>query len=152
MVAFDADAVSVGYVFDVAALALGQQQAEDGVGGVVAEELAEGLFVVGDVVFADEFEEVLRSVERQRGFGEVGIGGEEAAGLAVDVGEVAAASAGDEDFASWQAAVVEQGDTASALACDGGAHEAGGSGTEDDYVEASGWGAQLVSADTGGGN
>ncbi len=69
-------------------------------GGVIAEELSEGFLVVRDVVAVDELDEVLRGVESQCGFGEVGVLGEEAVGRGVEVGEVAASSAGDEDFAA----------------------------------------------------
>jgi len=39
-VVFDGDRVGIGDVLDFAALALGEEEVEDGVGGVVAEELA----------------------------------------------------------------------------------------------------------------
>ena len=107
-------------------------------GRVIAEELAEGLFVIGDVVFVDQLEEVARGVKRQCGFREVWIIGEKAIRFAVNVGEVATASARDEDLAAGQAAVVEQRDAAAALACDGSAHQACGSSSQNDYVKFSG--------------
>jgi hypothetical protein len=137
--ALDLDAVGVGYVLYMSAFTLRQKQVEDGVGGVVAEELAQRFLVIGDVVLLDQLDEVARGVERERGFGEVRVLREEAAGLAVDVGEVAAAASGDEDLAAGQATVVEQGYAAAALAGNGGAHEACGSGSEDDGVELAWW-------------
>ena len=62
---------------DVGGGAFGEEQVEDVVGGAVAEELAEGLFVPGDAVFGDEREEVLRGVAGERGVGKVRVGGEE---------------------------------------------------------------------------
>jgi len=109
------------------------------VGGVIAEELAEGLFVIGDVVFVDQLEEVARGVERQRGFREVWIVGEKTIRFAMDIGEIAAASARDEDLTAGQAAVVEQRNAAAVLACDSSAHEACGSGSQNDRVKFSYW-------------
>ena len=65
----------------------------------------------------------------------MGVGGEEVFGAAVDVGEVAAASAGDEDFLAGAFGVVEEEDAAAAAAGFDGAHEAGGAGAEDEDVD-----------------
>ena len=46
----------------------------------------------------DECKEIRRRVARQRRLREVGIRREEILGLAVEVGEIAAAAAGDENF------------------------------------------------------
>ncbi len=54
---------------------------------------AEGLFVVGDTVLPDQGDEVGGGEAGERGFGEVGVLGEEVFGAGVEVGEVAAASA-----------------------------------------------------------
>jgi hypothetical protein len=115
--------------------ALACEEVDDVAGGAVAEELAERFFVVGDAVLFDERDEVLRGVTGERGAGEVGVLREEVFGGGVEVGEVAAASAGDEDLFAESVGVVEEEGAAAALAgCDGG-HEAGGSRAEDDYVE-----------------
>ena len=52
----------------------------------------------------------------------------------MQVGEVAAASARDKDFLADAASVFEQGDAAAAMSGGEGAHEAGGTGAEDDRV------------------
>ena len=52
-----------------ARLHLGQQHADDVLGAVVAEELAERLFVPGDAVLFDQRDEVVRRVARQRRLG-----------------------------------------------------------------------------------
>jgi hypothetical protein len=85
---------------------------------VVAKELAEGFFVPGDAVAIDELNEMARLVEGERGFGEVEIIREKVRWGAAEVGEVASTAAGDEDFASGLAIVLEQRDAAAAPAGD----------------------------------
>jgi hypothetical protein len=63
------------------------------------------------------------------------IGGEKILRLAVDVGEVAAAAARDENFLSQPVGVFEQCNAAAALARFDSAHEAGGASAEDQCVE-----------------
>ena len=115
--------------------ALGEQHVEDVVGGAVAEELAEGLLVVGDAVLFYQGDEVVRSETCERGFGEVGVGGEEVFRGGVEVGEVAAASAGDEDLLAGAVGVFEDQDAAAAASGFDGAHEAGSAGAEDEDVD-----------------
>ena len=62
----------------------------------------------------------------------------------MDIGEVAAASAGDEDFAAGECAVVEEGDAAAFLAREGSTEEAGCAGAEDDRVELAGGGCHCL--------
>jgi hypothetical protein len=57
----------------------------------------------------------------------------------VEVGEVAAASAGDEDFFADAIGAFDERDAAGALGRFGGAEEAGGAGAEDDGVVGVGW-------------
>src|SRR5208337_3566031 len=57
--------------------AFGKQQVENRLGGAIAEELAKGFLVPGNMVALDEFKEVLRLIKRERGLGVVRIGGEE---------------------------------------------------------------------------
>ena len=101
----------------------------------VAEELAEGFLVVGDAVLFDERDEVGGGVAGEGGLGEVRVGGEEVFGAGADVGEVAAAAAGDEDLVAGLVGVVEEEDAAAAAAGFEGGHQAGGAGAEDDDVE-----------------
>ena len=61
--------------------------------------------------------------------------GKEVSRLGVEIREVAAASAGDEDFFTDFFGAVEEQDAAAAFASFDGAEEAGGTGAEDDYVE-----------------
>jgi hypothetical protein len=118
--------------FDVRLGGFGEEHSDDLFCGVVAEELAQGFLVVPDAVAFDEGDEVGGGVACERGFGEVGVGGEEVVGVGVEVGEIAAASAGDEDFFADAAGVFEEGDAASAFAGFDGAEEAGGTCSEDE--------------------
>ena len=119
----------------VAAFALRQEHVEDLTRRVIAEELAEGFLVPPDSVALDEFEKVLRLVERERGLREVRVLGKEVLRSAMNVGEVAAASSGDEDLAAGLWIVFEKENSAIALPGDGGAHESGGTCAENDDVE-----------------
>ena len=87
-----------------------------------------------DAVLADEGDEVFGRVAGESGFGEVGIGGEEVFGADVEIGEVAAASAGDEDLAAGLAGVFDEGDAMAVAGDLGGAEETGGAGSENDGV------------------
>jgi hypothetical protein len=91
--------------------------------------------VIRDPVVLHEPNEIGGRVARQRRFCEVGIGGEEIIGPRVQIGEVAAASAGDKDLLSWPLRALKHGDTtppASSFDC---SHEAGRSSAEDEGVE-----------------
>ena len=101
-----------------------------------AEELAERLFVVGDAVLLDQRDEIALRVARQRRAGEVRVGGDEARGIVgVEVGEVAASAAGDEDFRADFGIVLEHQDAPAAPASMHGAVEPGRAGADDDGVK-----------------
>jgi len=108
------------------------------VGGAVAEELAESLLVVGDPVLLDQGDEIGWSVAGERRFREMGVRGKKVFGAGMEVGEVAAAASGDEDFLAGFFGVLDEQDAAVAAAGFDGAHQAGGSCSEDDGVEC-GW-------------
>ena len=111
--------------FDIGFGGFAEEHGDDLLGGVVAEELAQGFLVVLNAVAFDEGDEVGGRVAGERGFGEVGIGGEEVVGAGEEVGEVRAASAGDEDFFADAVGAFEEEDAAAALAGFDGAHQAG---------------------------
>ena len=104
-------------------------------GGAIAEKLAEFFLVIGDAVLFDEGDEVRRRVAGERGFGEVGIGGEKILRRAVKIGEIGAATAGDEDFAAEASGTLEEGDAAAAFGGFGGAQQTGGASAENEDVE-----------------
>src|SRR5438270_1640570 len=118
----------------VCGFALGEEHIEDVVSGTVTEELAEGLFMPGDAVLLDKAEEIVRSVACEGGFREVRVGGEEAFRAGVEVGEVAPASAGDEDLFAGAVCVIEYEHATASPAGVDGAEETGGSCAEDEDV------------------
>jgi hypothetical protein len=107
-------------------LALALEHGDDLLRGAVAEELAEGLLVVLDAVLLDEGNDVGGSEAGEGGFGEVRVGGEEVFGAGVDVCEVAAASAGDEDLLADAVGVIEDKDAPRAPSGLDGAHQSCG--------------------------
>ncbi len=78
--------------------ALGGEQGDDLARDSVAKKLAELFFVVRDAVALDQGDKILRPVARQRRTAEIRLRGEIIFRPGVEVGEVAAAAAGDEDF------------------------------------------------------
>jgi hypothetical protein len=67
-------------------------------GGAIAEKLAQGLLVIGNGVLRDQRHEIGGGVAGERRFGEVRVGGDKIFRPAIEVGEIAAPAAGDEDF------------------------------------------------------
>jgi hypothetical protein len=112
------------------------QHVHDLRGGTVAEELPQRLLVIGDAVLFDQRNEVRGGIAGQGRPGEVWIGGEEVFRGAVKIGEVAAASTGDQDLLADAFRVFDQGDATSPLRGYHCAHQAGGAGAEHQYIEA----------------
>jgi hypothetical protein len=119
----------------MSAITFALEHVDDLPGGVIAEELAQRLLVPGDSVAFDKLQKVSGLIERQRGLGEVGIGRDEVLRRAMDIGEVATASAGDENFSARLRVVFEEKDATVALSGYCGAHETGCACTQHDYVE-----------------
>ena len=90
---------------------------------MVAEKLSQRLLMPRDSVALNQLQEVPRLILRQRRLGEMRIAGEEAVGRAMQVGEVAAAASGDEDFSPRLRIVLEQRNPPPALAGDRRAHQ-----------------------------
>ena len=97
--------------------------------------MAEGFLVIGDAMFFNESDEIWRRKAREGGFGKVRIGRKKIVGRAMDVGEIASASARNEDFSAETVGALQHGYAASALPCFDAAEKAGGAGTENDGVE-----------------
>jgi len=110
--------------------ALGFEQFHNILGGTVAEKLAERLLVIRNVVSFNQRDEVGRFVPGQSGFGEVGICGIEVFRPAIQVREIAAAPAGDEDFLARAIGAFQDGDAPAAFARLDRAHQPGGSGAQ----------------------
>ena len=115
---------------DAGGAALSFEHGDDVACGAVAEELAEGLLVEGNAMLFDQCDEIARRVAGERGAGEVWIGGEESVGRAVEIGEIAAAAAGDEDLLADAIGMIENYDATAALTSGDGSHEAGCPGAE----------------------
>ncbi len=90
----------------------------------------------------DQREEVRRRVAAQRRLGEMGVGREIAVWRGVDVGEIAAAAAGDQDLLAGLVGVIEDEEALTALPGRRRAHEARSASAEDDGVKLIGCGRQ----------
>ena len=106
------------------------EQVGDFGGGIVAQELAKRFFVVGNAMFFDEIEKVRGSETGERGFGEVRVSGNEVFRPALSVSEIAAATAGNEDFLADAFGMLQDSYAAAALPCLNSAKEAGGASAE----------------------
>ncbi len=88
----------------------------------------------GDTMFFDQSDEITRCVTGKCGFGEMRVGGEIVLRPGMDVGEIAAAAAGDTDFLARRLGVVEDDDGAAALTGADGAHHAGSPRPQNQHV------------------
>ena len=102
--------------------------------GAIAKKLAQSLLVIRDAVFLDQGDEIGRGVAGQRRFGEVRIGRDEVFRRAVDVGEIAAAAAGDKNFLPQPLGAFEDGHPPPPLARFDGAHQSGSAAAENQSV------------------
>ena len=116
---------------DAGLIAFIKEHAEDVAGFVIAEQLAEFLLVVRHAVFADQADEIPLGVTRQRRFAEMRVLRKEIARFGVHVGEIAAATAGHEDFLAGLVRVVEQQHLTPAPGGGQGTHQAGRASAND---------------------
>jgi hypothetical protein len=121
--------------FYIGIAAFGFEHGDDLRGGIVAEELPKGFFVVGNSVLFHESDEIGGVVAGESGLGEVRIFGKEMLRLGVKIREIAAAAAGDKDFLADFFGAFEKDDAAATLSGFYGAQETGGPATQDDYVK-----------------
>jgi hypothetical protein len=99
--------------------------------GTIAEKLAQGFLVVRDAMLLDKADKIGGSVARQGGLREVLVRGDEIFRLAMKVGEITAASTGDEDFLADAIRALQHGHAPPAFAGLDGAKQASGSGAKD---------------------
>src|SRR5581483_7104259 len=130
--------------------AFGQHHRHDLPCRAVAEKLAQGLLVPGDAMLVDQRDEIVLRVAGQRRFAEVRVLRQERAGIRVQIGEVAAPAARDQDLLADLLGVIEQQHTATALAGAHRAHQAGRSGTNEDDIEREGGKGRIAAEDAGG--
>jgi len=83
----------------------------------------------------DERDEIRGRVARQRRFGKVWIRRDKVFGPAMQIGEIAASTAGDENFLSQAVGAFEHGHATAALAGFDGAHQACCASAEDECIE-----------------
>ncbi len=119
---------------DPAGPALGRQQLDDPLRPIVAEQPAGLLCVVGDAVLSDQLDEVRGGEPAERRPAEVRVVGQVGAGLDPEVGEVAAAAAGDRNLPCDLRGVVEDEDLPAALPGRAASHQARGAGADDHGV------------------
>lgn len=106
--------------------------------GAVAEELSQSLFVIGNVVFLDQRNEIRWRVARQRRLSKMRIGGEKVLRPTMEIGEIASASARDKNLFSDPVGGFEHNDPTPSLAGFDRAHEAGSATAEDKNVAIAG--------------
>ena len=120
---------------DTPGLAFGLQQVDDPMRPTVAEKLAGCFFVIGDAVLLDQLDEVERGEPAERGSAEVRVVGQIVFGLDLEMGEVAASAAGNQDLLAdvWRA--FKQQHLPAALPGRAAAHQARGTGADDHGVK-----------------
>jgi hypothetical protein len=91
--------------------------------------------VVSDFVFLDELEEICGRKTSESGFCEMRIGGEKVVRACMNVREIAAAPAGDQDFLADAIGVFDDRDAAAPFTCFGGAEKTSGTRTENEDVK-----------------
>src|SRR5258708_3188454 len=111
---------------------------------MVAKKLPQRLFVVGNFVFFDQSDKVRRRISRQSGLGKVWIGGDEIFRLAINIGEIAAAAAGNQDFLAQSVGAFNDRHAPAAFSGFCGAEKSRSTRPEDQHVRAPGH--QIVSS------
>ena len=110
--------------------AFSQQHVDDILGVVITEQLPQFLFMKGDAVALNKANEIIRAVTGEGRFGEMGIAGKEIVRAAIPVGEIAPTAAGNADFFSHLAAVINQQNRFPAGSGDPGKEQSCGTGPD----------------------
>ena len=121
--------------FHAGRAALRFQHSRDLVGRAIAKKLAQRFFVIGDAVLFDQGDKVLRRVARQRRFREVGIRGNEILRLAIEIREITASAARNQDFLSGSFGVLQDRDAPAAFAGLDRAQQSRGACPDDQHVK-----------------
>ena len=90
--------------------------------------------MICNAVLFDKSDEIRRRMTCKRRLGKVRIAGDEVFWSAVNIREIAAAAAGDEDFLSGPLGTLEHGHAPPALSGLNGAHQPGGPCPQDNSV------------------
>jgi hypothetical protein len=124
--AFDLLDFGVQKYLDAGISAFGLKHIGDVVRAAVAEKLAEGFLVIRNAMLFDERDEIGRSVTSESGFCKVFVRAEKILGAAMEIREIAAATARDQDFLADAIGPFEDRDAASTFAGLGRAEESRG--------------------------
>ena len=101
---------------------------------LVAEQLPQCLLVIGNTVLLYQRNEIPLRVTTECRFTKMRIEAEEICWPGVDVGEVAAAATGHQDFLADLIGAFQKHNVATTLRCNGGAHKSCGTSTNNNYV------------------
>ena len=102
-----------------------QEHGDNTLRTAVAKQLTTLFLVIGNTVLLDERDEVVGRVTGQRRFAKVGIGGNEVVGTGVEIGEVAAAAAGNGNLLSDAIRMLKHDDLAASFSRFDGAEKTG---------------------------
>src|SRR5579872_3645134 len=91
--------------------------------------------MVRNAVALHQAEEILGAIPRQCRLGEVRIPGEEILGACIEVGEVATPSSGDQDLSANLRVMLRHHNPASPLTGFDGAHQAGSTRPDHNYID-----------------
>ena len=116
-------------------VAFGAQHIDNLARGIIAKQLPQRFLVIGDAVALHQLDEVELRIAGEGRAREMRILRQEVFCADVAIGEIAASAAGNADALADPGGVVNQQYTPPALPGLGGAHHAGGTGTDDDNVE-----------------
>ncbi len=118
----------------LALVALIQQHTHDLFGAVITEQLAVVSLVIGDVVAHHQIDKIPLGVLGQGGFDEVGIAAQVIGWLHIEVGEVAAATATDQDLLTRLLGMVDDHHLTTAGSGGCGTHQSGGTGADHQHL------------------
>ena len=111
-----------------------QQHVDDLLRAVIAEQLAELLFMERDAMLFHQGDEIILRVAAEGRFAEMPVARQERRRRGMDVGEIAAPAAGDADLLGWLFRMVEDQHPPPARAGDPPAHQPGGPAADDQHI------------------
>ena len=111
------------------------QHGDDLLRRAIAKELSQRFLMVGNAVLLHQRDEIRRRVACQCGLSKVWVGGDKIFRTAMQIGEIAASAARDQDLLSYAFSPLQYHHAASTLARFNGAHEASCAAAENDYIK-----------------
>src|SRR5690554_164772 len=132
--AADLEYLSLGQDLDSGPVALGQQQLQYRLAGLVAEQLTRRFFVIVDAVPLHQLHKIGGLEATQGRLAKMGIATEEIGRCVVQVGKVAATTAGHKNFAPNLVGVLQQQDTTAPVSGRSRTHKTGGPCADNDHI------------------